>query len=359
VGALSDDEFVAGNNVLDASLGLIGTLETSNGTSSGFALVDGQGLRTMAPSTSSPGVIERVDLSLLPFLVRPTRMIEAPLLANTTTTATVGSVFNRTLAPLTNRSAIISLSTSGLLVLPWNFDVAVATPLITAVVNAADRSTNVAPGSLISVLGQNLSPVNVATSQIPLPTALANSCLTVNGELVPMILVSPTQINGQLPLDVVGPGSMVLHTPAGVSNTFIFPIQGTAPATFLVNVPGFDGQVPTVTHAADGALVTPSYPIHLDEWIAIYMTGLGATLPEVAAGEPSPSDPLAEVVLTPTVTLGGTVLPVAFAGLTPGMVGVYQINAKIPFKGVPTGMAVPLTITQDGSSTTVIVRVVN
>lgn len=357
--ALSDEQFVVGDNVLDASLGLIGTLETSNGTSSGFALVDGQGLRTMAPNKSSPGVVERVDLSLLPFVVRPTRMIEAPLLAASATTGTAGSVFNRTLAPLTNRSAIISLSTSGLVVLPWNYDVAVASPLITAVVNTADRSTNVAPGSLISVLGQNLSPVNLATDQIPLPTALANSCLTVNGELVPMIMVSPTQINGQLPLDVIGPGSMVLHTPAGVSNTFIFPIQATAPATFVVNVPGFEGQLPTVTHAADGVLVTPSYPIHLDEWIAIYMTGLGKTLPEVASGEPGPFNPLAEVVLTPTVTLGGTVLPVSFAGLTPGMVGVYQINAKIPFKGVPTGMAVPLTITQGSSTTTVYVRVVN
>jgi uncharacterized protein (TIGR03437 family) len=379
--ALSDDQFLVGDNVLDASLGLIGTLETSNGTSSGFALVDGQGLRTMAPNKSSPGVVERVDLSLLPFIVRPTRMIEAPLVPDTTTvtvpedcqdvfgqilckpatttTATAGSVFNRTLAPLTNRSAIVSLSTSGLLVLPWNYDVAVASPLITAVVNAADRSTNVAPGSLISVLGQNLSPVNAATDQIPLPTALANSCLTVNGELVPMIMVSPTQINGQLPLDVIGPGSMVLHTPAGVSNTFIFPIQGTAPAPFWVDVPGFDGQLPTVTHAADGVLVTPSYPIHLDEWIVIYMTGLGKTLPEVASGEPGPFDPLAEVVLTPTVTLGGTGLPVSFAGLTPGSVGVYQINAKVLFKGVPTGMAVPLKITQDGSSTTVYVRVVD
>ena len=49
----------------------------------------------------------------------------------------------------------------------------------------------------------------------------------------------------------------------------------------------------------------------------------------------------------------------AFAGLTPGMVGVYQINAKVPFKGVQTGMSVKLTITQDGASTTLLVRVVN
>ena len=383
--ALSDDQLLVGDNVLDASLGQVGTLETANGMSSGFALVDGQGLRTLAPQEagqSNPGVVERVDLSALPFMVRPTPMVEAPQVPNiittvnppvcdaifiglcqpSTTTTTVSgfaSVFDRTLAPLTNRSAILSLSTSGLVVLPWNYDVAVAAPLITSVVNAADRSTNVAPGGLIFVLGQNLSPVNAATSQVPLPTALANSCLTVNGELIPIIMVSPTQINGQLPVDVVGPGSMILHTPAGVSNTFVFPIQGGAPAPFLVDVPGWDGQLPTVVHAADGAFVTPSYPIHLDEWIVIYLTGLGKTLPEVASGDPGPTDPLAEVVLTPTVTLDGADLPVSFAGLTPGMVGVYQINAKVPFKGVQTGMSVKLTITQAGASTTLLVRVVN
>lgn len=380
--ALSDEQFVVGENILDASLGQVGKLDTSFGLSAGFALADGQGLRTMAASPSSPGVVERVDLSFL-LGVRPTRMIEAPLALYThdvvgdpicdaifiglcqpgTVTTVIDnneqSAFNRTLAPLTNRNEIVSLSTSGLLVLPWNYDVAVASPLITSVVNAADRTPGVAPGGLITVLGQDLSPVNAATSQVPLPTALANSCLTVNGVLVPMILVSPTQINGQLPVDVSGTGSMILHTPAGVSNTFTFPILPNAPATFLTDVEGWDTQLPAVVRNTNNLIVTPSNPIHLDEWIVIYLTGLGKTLPEVASGEPGASDPLSEAEVTPTVTLGGTVLPVAYAGLAPGMVGVYQINALVLFKGIPTGMSVPLTITQGTSTTTVYVRVVD
>ena len=66
------------------------------------------------------------------------------------------------------------------------------------------------------------------------------------------------------------------------------------------------------------------------------------------------------------VTLGNTALFVSYAGLalgevgvlTPGEVGVYQIDAQVPFKGIPTGMSVPLTITQGAQSTTVSVRVV-
>jgi uncharacterized protein (TIGR03437 family) len=58
------------------------------------------------------------------------------------------------------------------------------------------------------------------------------------------------------------------------------------------------------------------------------------------------------------LTLGGASLEVQYAGLVPGEVGVYQINAYVPF-GVPQGNSVPLVINQGGSSTTLNVRVVN
>jgi len=65
------------------------------------------------------------------------------------------------------------------------------------------------------------------------------------------------------------------------------------------------------------------------------------------------------VLVQPVVTLGGVALPVEYAGLTPGTVGVYQINVIVPFKGVPTGFEIPLTVSQGGNSTTIPVRVVN
>jgi uncharacterized protein (TIGR03437 family) len=71
----------------------------------------------------------------------------------------------------------------------------------------------------------------------------------------------------------------------------------------------------------------------------------------------SPSDPLAGAVIHPTVTLGGVGLDILYAGLTPGSVGLNQINATVP-KSVPLGLSLPLVITQGGSSTTLNVRVV-
>ncbi|HPQ16385.1 MAG TPA: hypothetical protein PLP04_14225, partial [Bryobacteraceae bacterium] len=351
--ALSDDLYVVGNILMNKSLVGIHTFESTSGISSGFAIVDGRGLRTTAPDSSSPGVIQRVDL-FAPFSLQPARMSEAPLLP----AEEVGG-FVRTLVPLPNRNGILSLSTSGLTVLAWDYDAEVANPLIEKVVSKADASKGVAPGGLISILGHNLAPVSQAASQIPLPTILGDSCMTVNGVLTPLILVSPTEIRGQLPVDVSGEGTMVLRTPAGVSNTFTFNIQPVAPAVFHVPVEGWDSSMPAVARAANNLIVTPSNPVHLDDWLVIYVTGLGATIPRVESGMPGPGEPaLAEVVIEPEVTLGGVRLPVAFAGLAPGQVGVYQINAYVPFKGVPTGMQIPLTISQGAYTATVNVRVV-
>jgi uncharacterized protein (TIGR03437 family) len=85
---------------------------------------------------------------------------------------------------------------------------------------------------------------------------------------------------------------------------------------------------------------------------------MGATNPSTSAGLPAPSDPLATTIVQPEVSLGGVRLPVAFSGLTPGQIGVYQINVGVP-SNTPTGLDVALTISQGGQSTTLSVRVVN
>ncbi len=359
VAALSDDIFAVNNMVFNSSLGLDQTLDTSAGVSSGFALVDGLGVRTSAPDAASPGTIERVDFDLFAS-VRPTRMTEAPVVVDGTNQVTAGgSAFTHTLTALPDRSAIVSLSTSGFTVLPWNYDAAYATPRIKSVESAADQTPGVATGGLFTIRGTALSPATAATTAIPWPTVLGDSCMTVNGELVPLKYVSPTSINGQIPFTAFGEKStMILRTSAGVSNSFEFDIQPQAPAVFRASIKGWNNLQPTVVRAKNNLTVTPSNPIHLDDRIIIYSTGLGEVSPDVNSGDAGPTNPLAEARLEPVVKLGDTVLPVEYAGLAPGQVGVYQINAVVPYHNVKTGMSVPLSIVQGTYSTTVNVRVV-
>jgi uncharacterized protein (TIGR03437 family) len=382
VAALDDNTFVVDHYILNGSAVPVQTLETTSGGSSGFALAAGYGVRTTAPNASSPGVIQRVDMGA-GMGISPTRMVEAPALPvttstsvppqcqvvfgqtlctePTTTTTTVGSGFMRTLVALPNGQAIVSLSTTGFTVLPWQYDAAVAIPQINAIVSAADGSASVAPGGLFSITGTNLAPINVASNQIPLPTALGDSCMTINGDLVPMIFVSPGQINGQIPFDVQGDATMILNTPAGVSNSFLFNVPAEAPSVFEITVQGWSSAMPTVIRQVGDQwlTVTPTDPIHPNDQLAIFVTGLGAVSPRVTSGYPGLANPLSEALFPPVVTLGNTALFVSYAGLAPGEVGVYQINAQVPFHGIPTGTNIPLTITQGTQSTTVSVRVVN
>ncbi|MGP8245127.1 MAG: hypothetical protein ACLQVN_11490 [Bryobacteraceae bacterium] len=376
VAASSYNQYVVGNNVFNASLVPVGTLSESGGNSSGFLFTGQGGYFATAASNTSPGVIQNYTASLSGG-ASPVAMVEAPLLPNanastgsattstsssssstssTSTTAATMS-FTRTVAAMPADNTVVALTTSGFTVLASSYGASVATPIISSVVNAANNSTALAPGALISVYGTSMSPVNVATAQIPLPTALGQSCLSVNGTPVPLLFVSGTQVNAQLPYNVAGNSSVSIHTPGGISNNYNFTVGVAAPSVFMSGTAGPLTGLPTVVRANNNQLVTPTNPVYYNDTLVIYLNGMGMTSPQVTAGSAAPSSPLASAVIQPTVTLGGVNLSVSYAGLVPGEVGVYQINATVPY-GVPQGLSVPLAINQGGVGSSVNVRVV-
>jgi uncharacterized protein (TIGR03437 family) len=410
------DQYVVGNTLLNASLVPTMSLPFAGATefSSGFVFVDQTGYLTASPGPTGPGVIENVNLTSGSG-IQPTRMAESPVLGSfatgtgatagcTTVTTATGSTqtcttitgtvsttvitvctttstggttttsclpptttsgpvssgvngFTRSLILLSDRSAFINLSASGITILPPTYASAVAPPTIAAIVSAADSKSPAAPGGLVSIYGTQLSPTNLATNQIPLPTALGNSCLTVNGLAMPLEFVSSSQINAQMPFQAFGNVTVILYTPGGVSDNFYLTVPPTAPAVFLSAVAGPEINLPTVFRDSTGLLVTSSDPIHRGDIITIYLTGMGAVAPLVTNGYPGPSNPLAQALAQPTVEIGGMPLFVSYAGLAPGEVGVYQINASVP-QGVPQGLNLPLTITQGGFTHSEFVRVV-
>lgn len=80
---------------------------------------------------------------------------------------------------------------------------------------------------------------------------------------------------------------------------------------------------------ANGTLLSKDNPARGGEAVVLYFTGLGATIPVVPEGESSPPAPaiLAEQL---TAEVGGASAAVEFAGLTPGSVGLYQVNVRLP-----------------------------
>jgi uncharacterized protein (TIGR03437 family) len=349
--ASSYNTFVIGNNVFNSSLVPQGTLPSTTGTTSGFAFTGQGGYQLTAAAASTAGIITNLP-ALNSATVSPTAIVEAPLLPTTTV------AFTRTVAPLPSAGTVIALTTSGFTVLSANYAAATAPPSIAGVQNAANGSTSVAPGGLISVYGAQLSATNIATSQIPLPTALGESCLVVNGSPIPLLFVSTGQINAQLPLNMAGNVSMNIHTPAGVSDNYNFVVDSAAPAVFLTGTAGPQTGLATIFRADNGQLVTPTNPLHGGDTVIIYLTGMGPTSPAVQAGMQTPATLLTSVTQAPILTLGSSGLSIGYAGLVPGFIsGLYQINATVP--GIVTqGDSVPLVISQAGGSTTLNVRVV-
>jgi uncharacterized protein (TIGR03437 family) len=349
--ASSFDTYVVGNNVLNASLVPQGTMDSSFGTTSGFAFTGPGGYRMTASVAASAGVIQNLA-NPLGGAVSPIPTSEAPLLPSTT------NPFTRTVAPMPSAGTVIATTVSGFTVLSANYAAATAPPVINSVQSAADGSTHVAAGGLISVYGTQMSPVSIATSQIPLPTAMGESCLTVNGTPVPLLFVSANQVNAQLPFNVSGSATMSIHTPAGISNNFNFTSQTAAPSVFMSGSAGPETGLATMFRADNGELVTPTNPLHEGDTVVIYLTGLGNISPAVDAGRAAPMSPLSWANQQPTVTLGGAQMTLLYAGVVPTYIsGLYQINATVP-GGVPQGLSIPLVISQGGGSTTLNVRVV-
>jgi uncharacterized protein (TIGR03437 family) len=347
--ASSFGQYVIGNMLFDSSLVETATIQPTNGLSSGFTFVGQNGFFISAPDSASPGVLARVNTSDGTAML-PTGVVEAPVLGTQT------QAFTRSLVVLPSGNEIVAMTTSGVTILPPQYDASVAAPLITGAVSAADLKSPVAPGGLMAVLGMNLSGSNIATSEVPLPTVIGDSCLTVNGAPTHMLFVSPTQVNAQMPAQASGSVALVMHTPGGVSNTFFLTVGTAAPSVFLTTIDGMSN-VPAIVRYANGLVVTATNPVHRGDVLTIYLTGLGAVNPPVNDGDAGLVDPLSTTVITPVVQIGGQNAPVLFSGLVPGVPGAYVLNISVP-STTPQGLGVPLTITVNDITFTQNVRVV-
>jgi uncharacterized protein (TIGR03437 family) len=214
-------------------------------------------------------------------------------------------------------------------------------PSLSTVVNAASFQPGpVAPGSLISIFGLNLAQSATLSSPAGFSTTLGGVTLLINGVPAPLQFVGPNQINAQVPFEVsAGSATAELRLPAMPPAAIQFPIAPAAPGIFAT------GPNQAAIQNADGALNAPDHPAPAGSIIAVYLTGQGAVVPPVATAAPAPGNPLARTAYPVTATVGGQPADVVFAGLSPGSVGLFQVNLRLP----PIGSgSYPLEIAVNG-----------
>jgi uncharacterized protein (TIGR03437 family) len=220
-------------------------------------------------------------------------------------------------------------------------------------VNSADYSRSFAPGALISIFGANLASSTQQPGAFPLPTSLGGASvqLAANGEPFPLWYVSPTQINAQLPYDVpTGQVQVRVVTAGGNSNVDTITVSDCAPKIFTFDL---SGQGPGVVTTSDYGLLSTANPAGPGQVIILWMNSMGVTSGNPVAGQPAPgSSPgsQASVMTEPvTATVDGMPAKVIFAGLSPGSVGLYQVNVQLPF-AVITGPVTVRVTAGDASS---------
>lgn len=185
-------------------------------------------------------------------------------------------------------------------------------------------ATAVSPGALVDVYGTNLV-AGSETAGLPLPLLLGGVQITVNGSAAPLYYVSPGMMIFQLPYSTPVGSALIQVSSAGVAGpAATVDVEIAAPSILTY------GNNRAVVQNQDYSVNGPGN-CALPETVAVaYLIGSGPLDNQIATGAPTPADPLARESLKTTATLGGVPATVIFAGMTPGLVGVMQLNLQVP-----------------------------
>jgi uncharacterized protein (TIGR03437 family) len=228
-----------------------------------------------------------------------------------------------------------------------------------SVVNGASFQAVLAPNTIVSLFGTNLSWNTVALQESDLtngqmPTALGGVQVFVADYAARLYYVSPTQVNLLIP-SYLRPGPMNLWLARDGAAGPVVQITVITGAPALFQSPA---GVAVATHV-DGSLITAGAPASAGEVIILYATGLGWVYPAglgwayalasgwtPQAGVACSSDGTQDGVLPVaaqwlcnmdqlSVSLAGTPIDsgsILYAGVTPGYAGLYQVNVRMPNK---------------------------
>ncbi len=207
------------------------------------------------------------------------------------------------------------------------------------VVNSASNSRDaLAPNAIATVYGAGLSYITQSAFAVMpasglMPMQLAGVRVYVGEVSAPIYYVSPTQINFLVPTEL-RPGDMDFFTMHdGIAGPHVrITLHDGAPGLYP-----WDAGMIASTHA-DGTIITKDHPAHPGETVVVYGTGLGRTEPELQTGLISMVAAQIQLLSELRVLVAGTALDaksIQYAGVTPGIPGLYQVNLVLPKQLAP------------------------
>ena len=205
-----------------------------------------------------------------------------------------------------------------------------STPRIPGIVNAAagQFSGRVAPGEVISIYGYGLGPTTPAIAMpgaSAFPTQLGGVQVLVNGVPIPLLYVSDSQINAQIPAPLGNLDNAVVRM---VNGSATFPdLRSSVDASIFGVFQNPDGTAKAINQ--DGTLNSSSNPAKAGTIVSIWATGFGGNSGPTVDGH------IATVANNwcgyCQIAVEGINATTAYAGAAPGLIdGVMQINFTVP-----------------------------
>jgi uncharacterized protein (TIGR03437 family) len=206
---------------------------------------------------------------------------------------------------------------------------------ISSIVNAADFSSRpIAPNTIVAIFGVRLarSAQAITGEDIKggkLPVELNYVRVGAGGSPAPLFFVSDSQINFLMPPEQL-PGNIHIQviTEGTYGPDIVINLVDASPALFQTA----DGYA-IAQHGIGSALIVADSPARPGETIVLYATGLGRTQRSTIGGEIPQYQSQILRLADLKVTIGGVPLEakrIAYAGITPGSAGLYQINLILP-----------------------------
>ena len=221
--------------------------------------------------------------------------------------------------------------------------------------------TSIAPGTWIEIYGTNLATVLPYTwtgsdfAGVNAPNALMGTTVTVGGQQAFIDYVSPSQVNAQVPSNI-GTGMLqpvVVTTGGGSSLPYPVQVNAVQPGMLAPSVFQVNGQQYIVALFPDGVTyvlppgITTAVPTRRakpGDTILLYGIGFGNVTPNIPAGQIAEQN---TALPSFQISFSGVSAKVSYAGLTPGLVGLYQFNVIVP--AVTFSDTVPVTFS-DGTT---------
>jgi uncharacterized protein (TIGR03437 family) len=197
-----------------------------------------------------------------------------------------------------------------------------------------------APGSYISIFGTSLADAMVSTPTLSLPVSLGTVSVSFDAGNLSLpghiSFVSPGQVNVQIPWELQGQTSakMTVWVSYLASAVYTLPLATYSPGIFEFND---NGHLSAAAQDANYLPISQSNPAKRGQTIVLYVNGLGPVDHQPPSGEPTPQPPPLANTGTPPVKIAGIAAHVDFSGLSPGWVGLYQLNVVVP-QSAPTGL---------------------